>query len=256
MSWQSQIHSYDKRRNLALPGDRGSTLAFCVEQWIGLAQESIEKRGAFYVALSGGSTPKVIYQALANNSERVDWNNVYLFWSDERCVPPDNAESNYKMAMDSGFDRVPIPEKNIFRMKGELPPEKAARDYDAIIQKNIPQQEFDLVMLGMGDDGHTASLFPETEGLSPTKHNAIANFIPQKDVWRLTLTFECINKARNIVIYVLGKEKSTMLKQALSETNKELLVPSQRLGTTSHKALWIVDDEANHMHKMPRKESV
>lgn len=242
MTWKTQIHPFDQRRNITKPGDRGATLFFCVEQWIGLAQESIEERDAFYVALSGGSTPKVIYQALANNNERVDWNRVYLFWSDERCVPPDDPESNYKMAMDSGFDRIPIPEDNIFRMKGELPPEEAALEYEQLIRNTIPNQEFDLVMLGMGDDGHTASLFPKTKGLHAKKRLAIANYIPQKETWRLSLTFDCINKARNVSVYVLGKDKSEMLKQVLSGPDNSELLPSQRLGTNTHKTLWITEN--------------
>lgn len=240
----NQIHSLDLRRDIAVPGDHGATISYCVEHWIRIANESIKSRGAFYVALSGGSTPKVIFQALANNQERVDWEKVYLFWSDERCVAPDNPESNYKMAMDNGLSRIPIPKSQIFRMKGEVHPEESALEYDEVIHKNIPNQVFDLVMLGMGDDGHTASLFPKTHGLHTLKRDAIANYIPQKDCWRLTLTFDSINKARNIVIYVLGESKAEMVKSILFGAENINLLPSQKIGTPSNHALWILDEAA------------
>lgn len=240
------IVSFDSRRDIARPGDKEATLEFCVDHFNACAGEAIQKRGSFYVALSGGSTPKAIYQALASpeNIEKIDWSNVYLFWSDERCVPADDPDSNFKMAMDNGIGMLPIPKSQVFRMKGELHPEESAKEYDAIIQAEVPDQTFDLVMLGMGDDGHTASLFPKTHGLHPIKREAIANYIPQKDTWRLTLTFDCINRARNIVVYVLGAGKAETLSRVLTGEDDFDLLPSQRLGSTAHKALWVVDDEA------------
>lgn len=239
-----QIRNFDQRRDIAVPGDREATLQFCVEHWIAAANEAINTRGAFYVALSGGSTPKSIFQELAKNKFRIDWSKVYLFWSDERCVPPDDSESNYHMAFENGFGEIPIPKDHIYRMKGEVHPEESALEYDKLIRETVPNSTFDLIMLGMGDDGHTASLFPKTHGLHPVKREAIANFIPQKDTWRLTLTFDCINNARQTAVYVLGASKAETVKQVLAGKENPDELPSQRLGTPANHALWIMDEPA------------
>ena len=246
MKWQEFIRSYDERRDIAIPGDNKQAIEFCVEQFIAIAKHSIETNGIFTAALSGGSTPKAIYQKLAEDSYRkqVDWKKVLLFWSDERCVPPDDTESNYHMAMTNGMETLPIPKENIFRMEGEKDPEKAAERYEQLIRQKVPSTSFDLIMLGMGEDGHTASLFPKTHGLHADNLLVTANFIPQKHIWRLTLTFECINNSKNISIYVLGKAKAEMLKKVLSAPYDPDALPSQKVGTAQHKALWIADKDA------------
>ncbi|NGX57435.1 MAG: 6-phosphogluconolactonase, partial [Chlamydiae bacterium] len=182
------IRSVDARRNIAILKDKDETVRFCVKHFISLANEAIEKRGFFFVALSGGSTPKVIFQQLAQPQYRheVDWSKVMLFWSDERCVPPTDLDSNYRMAMDAGFSSLPVLQEHIFRMHGETDPQKAADDYNQLIIERVPEQKFDLVMLGMGEDGHTASLFPGTEGLKVEDRWVIANYVPQKETWRLS----------------------------------------------------------------------
>lgn len=239
--------SLDNRRTIVLPGDKEQTIKFSVDHFIQTAQESIDQRGHFYVALSGGSTPKTIYETLAlpSNTAAVDWTKVSLFWSDERCVPPTDNESNYKMAMDSGFSKLPVPKSQIFRMHGELNPSDAGKMYEDCIRKHVPDCTFDLVMLGMGDDGHTASLFPYTAGLHISDHEAIANFLPQKNVWRLTLTYECINRSRHTAIYVLGTSKALKVRQALLGPELPDELPIQRIGIPGHKTLWILDNEAS-----------
>lgn len=246
MIWQNQISSYDERRDLVIPGDSKTTLDFCVAQFISIANEAISKRGIFTVALSGGSTPKAIYQRLADPEHRsaIDWKRVLLFWSDERCVAPTDPESNYHTAMEAGFSSLPLLPENIFRMQGEIEPEKSATLYENLIIEHVPHHSFDLVMLGMGDDGHTASLFPKTHGLHASGRLVIANFVPQKHTWRLSLTFDCINSGKYITIYVLGKSKAEMLAKVLTEPYDPDLYPSQKIGTRTHKALWIVDQEA------------
>ena len=244
--WKKLIRSYDNRRDIVVPGDKLATIAFCVDHFIAIANESIAENGVFSVALSGGSTPKAIYQKLADPfyAAQIDWDKVLVFWSDERCVPPDDPESNYHMAMEAGFATLPIPTENIFRMKGEIDPEKAAQEYETLIKTAIPSKSFDLVMLGMGEDGHTASLFPKTHGLHPNEGLAIANFVPQKNTWRLTLTFEAINSAKHIAVYVLGKSKASMAAHILTAPYQPDDLPIQRVGTPTHKALWMMDTEA------------
>lgn len=245
-SWKNSIRAYDDRRDIAIPGDAEDAVTFSVEQFIAIAKESIASRGVFTVALSGGSTPKAIYEKLADPkyNKRVDWEKVWLFWSDERCVPPNNPESNYFMAMHAGFSKVPIPKTNIFRMHAEIDVEQGAEKYEEVILGCVPMAEFDLVMLGMGEDGHTASLFPQTHGLHSAERLVVANYIPQKDTWRMTLTFKCINAARHISVYIMGKSKAAMLKHILTAPYQPDELPIQRIGTPTHKALFILDKDA------------
>lgn len=238
--------TFDERRKIFNPGDKSQTLNYAVEHLLTVAEDSIKKRGHFYIALSGGSTPKAIYKELAEekNAKRIDWKDVSLFWSDERCVSPEDDASNYKMAMDTGFAKLPIPLNQIHRMKGEVPPEEAADEYNKLIQQKVPEGTFDFMMLGMGDDGHTASLFPFTEALDVKGKEATANFLPLKDTWRLTLTYECINRARDINIYVLGEGKADTLKQVLTSPFEPKVFPIQNIGTVSTPANWVVDTTA------------
>jgi 6-phosphogluconolactonase len=238
---------FDDRRDIIVPGNAHETLVFCARQFLDIGNSAIKENGIFCAALSGGSTPKALFQLLASPEYRskIDWNNVMLFWSDERNVPPDDAQSNYKMAMDAGFSSLPIPEKNIIRMPAEgIEIEDGAREYELSIRKFVPNCSFDLVMLGMGEDGHTASLFPKTHGLHTDNRLAISNFIPQLNTWRMTLTYECINAAHNISIYVIGKNKAAMLQRVLCGPQDFDELPIQKIGTRMHKALWIADTDA------------
>lgn len=248
-SWKQKIRSFDDRRDLIIPGNSEKTLSFCVEQFISIGQLSIRSHGTFCVALSGGNTPKAIFQRLAlpENQSKLNWKQVFLFWSDERCVPPDDPESNFKMAMEAGFNRIPIPHENIFRMPADQEDlVKAAKEYEQLILEKVPSASFDLVMLGMGDDGHTASLFPKTHALHIDEEGrlAIANFVPQKNCWRLSFTFHCINNAHHIAIYVLGKSKAEMVRRALTSPFDPDTLPIQNIGTRKNKALWILDQDA------------
>jgi 6-phosphogluconolactonase len=235
----------DSHRNLIVPGDRETTIHFCVNHFLNSAAAAIEARGVFAVALSGGSTPKAIFNLLASasQSKAIDWSRVLIFWSDERAVGPDDKESNYHMAMTSGISKLPIPPQNILRMQAEEAIEQNALAYEQLIQDRIPGGVFDLITLGMGDDGHTASLFPGTKGLEVKDRLVIANYIPQKKCWRMTFTFACINQARQTCIYVLGADKAAMLDQILLGSDQNQY-PSQRVGTPEHKALWIADEAA------------
>lgn len=241
------ITSFDERRNIIIPGNQEETIAFSISHFLELAQSAIKQKGVFTAALSGGSTPKAIFQGISKpeNRKKVDWRKVLLFWSDERCVPKTDPESNYKMAMDAGLNNVGIPAENIFPMPSEGDLEKCAQEYEQWINKKVPQRSFDLVMLGMGEDGHTASLFPKTHGLHPTPRLVIPNFIPEKDVWRMTLTFDCINAGQHPTVYVLGKAKAQRVKEVLTGPYQPDLLPVQRVGTAARPALWILDDLAS-----------
>lgn len=244
-----KIIFFDDRRDLVIPGNAQETTRFCAEAFVKTANHAIQEKGTFYAALSGGNTPKAVFQHLASvefNSQ-IDWKNVVLFWSDERNVGPKDIQSNYKMAMDAGLDSLPIKKENIHRMQAEgeaIEIEDAAKAYEQLILEIVPNASFDLVMLGMGEDGHTASLFPKTHGLHAEGRLVIANFVPQLNTWRMSLTFEGINAAKNIHIYVLGKNKAQMVKRILSNTPDPDELPIEKIGTRRNKALWILDREA------------
>jgi 6-phosphogluconolactonase len=232
----------DDKHELAVPGDKQETLNFCAEHWIACAKKAIEAHGSFFVALSGGSTPKALIELLTTKfKDDIAWESVHLFWSDERSVPPSDKDSNYHMAMEAGLKNMPIKPENINRMMAEKNTEQNANEYQKLIEKALLGRPFDLMMLGMGDDGHTASLFPGTAGLTITDKMVIANEVPQKKTTRMTMTFSRINHSDEIAIYVLGANKQEMLKKVLIEKGD---FPSARVGSTAHKALWIADTSA------------
>jgi len=241
----------DDRHDLFVPGEKDATIKQCILHFIQTANDAIKQRGAFFVALSGGSTPKAIFQGLAKDpySNQVNWSKVHLFWSDERAVSADHPDSNYRMAMEAGFSSLSIPESQIYRMKGESDIEASALEYETTLSNLLPDGKFDLLMLGMGDDGHTASLFPETHALHSDGRKVVANFIPKFDTWRMTLTFPFINQARQIVIYILGAGKAEMISRIINDPYKPDILPLQAVGTRSNKALIIADQDAASLLK-------
>ncbi len=245
--WKKFIHAIDRRRDIIVPGDKQKTLQFCVEAFVETAQEAIDQKGSFFVALSGGSTPKEIYHSLTQSPfiNALDWSKIHFFWSDERCVPPNDPNSNYHMAMEAGLRALPIVPEQLHRMPAEGDIEKGAQQYEALIRKWVPNLSFDLVLLGMGGDGHTASLFPETHALHPHEERlVIENFIPQKDTWRMSFTFHLINLAKQIHIYVIGSQKADIVYQVLKGEFDPDELPIQQVGSEEHKALWILDNDA------------
>lgn len=242
----------DERRKLFVPGNAQQTIQYCVNQWIDLAKRAIADHGFFAVALSGGSTPKAIYKGLVEANTTLDWEKVYLFWSDERSVAPDDPESNFHMALEEGgLNQLPILAPHIFRMVAEKEIEQNARNYEELIVKVLEGRPFDLIMLGMGEDGHTASLFPHTKALHEIKRLVVANHVPQKTTWRMTFTFPCINAASTICLYALGSSKANMLHRVLKGPFQPDELPSQNIGTHAHPALWIADESATSaFHKV------
>ena len=227
----SLFYEWDEKRTIASPGNKEKTLAFAVDHWLALARSAIKDHGYFKVALSGGSTPKAIFSSF--KPDQLDWSKVHLFWSDERSVSPENPDSNYKMAMDAGLSKLPI--KTVHRMVAEKDIEENARRYEEL----IGDESFDLIMLGMGEDGHTASLFPGTEALDETERLVVANEVPQKNTFRMTMTFPCINRAKNVAIYVLGASKAEMVNKVFTHREMHPPLPIQQV-----KGLWILDEPA------------
>ncbi len=245
--WKNKIESFDDRRDIIIPGNAEETILFSTRQFIQIGQEAIQQNGSFIVALSGGQTPHAIFKELSKPSYRqaLDWSKVICFWSDERSTPPDNTENNYFSAMQAGLATLPLRPENIFRMPAEENIEENALAYERLIRKKVPSLQFDLIMLGMGEDGHTASLFPLTHGLHTKDRLVIANYVPQKQTWRMSFTYECIHMAKQICIYVMGAKKADMIVKVLMGPYDPDHFPVQRIGTPSHKALWILDQEAS-----------
>jgi len=205
------------------------------------------------IAVSGGTTPKAMFALLADRGApyfaRVPWDKLQLFWVDERCVPPDNDESNYKMTNEAMLSKVPLPADQIHRMKGELDPEVAASQYEAVIRAEFGLDRsgdpvFDLVLLGMGDDGHTASLFPHTQALFAMVPLVVANHVPQKDTWRVTLTWPVINRARKVAFLIEGEGKAQVLDDVLLGTYDPESKPSQLIRPDSGKLTFLLDAAA------------
>lgn len=241
-----QTFNISPTKKLIIPGGFDSTIAFAAKHFVECAKEAIQDHGAFFVALSGGTTPKAIYNYLAKYYTHESlWKKTFLFWGDERAVAQTDNDSNYKMAMDAGLSTLCIPSENIFRMKAEDDIENQAKKYDDLLRRILPHSHFDLLMLGMGEDGHTASLFPSTKALNEKNAFVVANHIPQKKTWRMTLTFPVINKAHHIVFYVTGASKKHKLQEVFN--NRSFEDPCSKVGTEASPALWVVDQDAGEL---------
>ncbi len=201
------------------------------------ANEAISERGEFRLALSGGGTPKPVYAALA--ARPIDWGKVLITFGDERCVPPDDAESNFRMASEVLLDHVAIPQANVLRMAGEMDPAAAAAAYESELRRRSPEGIFrhDLVLLGMGPDGHTASLFPGTVALKELERLVVENHVPQKETWRLTFTYPLIDAARHVCFLVNSQGKDEILKEVFSGTSD---YPCAAVAPTDGKLTWLL----------------
>ncbi len=215
----------------------------CANEIAERAAKFIGARGVFSLALAGGSTPRSVYESLAKRD--VDWSKVHLFWSDERCVPPDHQASNFKMTKESLLDRITIPAENIHRMRGELDPAEGAAAYRAELDAHFGEggiPRLDLVLLGLGEDGHTASLFPSTDAVKRGDELVIENYVPLKDAWRLTFTYPLINGARRVFFLVTDERKASAVKEVI-ESPKSLL-PASAVRPISGELHWYLDQAA------------
>lgn len=216
-------------------------------------EQAIAARGVARIAISGGNTPRRTFELLADAShpylKRIDWPRLLLFWVDERCVPPDNPDSNYRMTREALLSKVPITEDNIVRIEGELDPEVAASRYESAIRNRFRLEgaelpRFDLIALGMGDDGHTASLFPHTPALEEFMRLAVANHVQQKDAWRVTLTWPVINRADKVFFLIEGAAKAAVLRDVLYGPYQPEVWPSQLIRPESGELTMLLDASA------------
>jgi 6-phosphogluconolactonase len=210
-----------------------------------IASDTLRAKDRFSIALAGGSTPESLYKLLASGEfkDKIDWTKTLVFFGDERCVAPADAESNYRMANEALLSRVSVPAENVFRLRGEIEAEKAAAEYEAIIKKTLGDDApFDLILLGMGDDGHTASLFPQTAALRETEKLVAANFVEKLNANRLTLTFPAINAAKNVLFLATGAKKASTIKKVLSAETFDL--PASLIKPENGDCRWFLDEEA------------
>ena len=240
----------EDRVNIRIFSDSADLTQATAEHITGLAAASIDQHGRFSLVLSGGSTPRGLYALLASETfaDRIDWPRVFVFWGDERCVPPDDADSNYLMARETLLDHVPLPPENIHRIAGEIDPQSAAEAYEHRLRDFFApthtRPRFDLVLLGMGGDGHTASLFPGTAALDETTRWVVANFVPRLDTWRITLTLPALNSAANVLFLVTGSDKSDRLAEVLEPAASATAYPAQRIRPDDGQVQWMVDRAA------------
>ncbi|HEY8923002.1 MAG TPA: 6-phosphogluconolactonase [Polyangia bacterium] len=218
------------------------------ERFVALAAAAVAARGRFTVALSGGSTPKALYARLAVPAcaSRIDWTRVHVFWGDERCVPPDDASSNFRMAREALLDHVPVPAAQVHRLRGEDDPTAAAAAYERELRGAFPDgaARFDLVLLGMGDNGHTASLFPRLSAVRETARWVVAERVDEVGMWRLTLTPPALNGAAAVVFLVAGRDKAAMLARVLEGPRDIDLLPVQAVAPVDGTVTWLIDAAA------------
>ena len=216
--------------------DTDALAARAAQQFVEVAEAAVAARGRARIAISGGSTPKAAFRLLADPTQpwlkRMPWPKLELFWVDERCVPPDHPDSNYRMTKEAMLDHVPLAPEQIHRMEGELVPEVAAAQYESLLRnafrlEGAETPRFDLVQLGMGPDGHTASLFPHTVALHEIGRLAVANHVENKDAWRITLTAPVINQGAQVFFLIGGADKAGILNEVFTGPRDTGRLPSQ-----------------------------
>ncbi len=243
ISLMSEIKVFDEAEELD---------QFAAKSFISIGNQAIKKNGRFSIVLSGGSSPKELYKLLASDDFRsqIDWQKVFFFFGDERDVSPASDQSNFKMANESLFKPLEIPKTNIFRWQTEIiNAAEVAEQYEKYIRKFFalkPDEfpRFDLILLGIGDDGHTASLFPHTKALSENKKIAVANLVKKLNSYRLTLTFPVINNASNIIFLVSGEQKAKTLQKVLETDPQPEKFPVQGVMPLDGKVTWLIDEDA------------
>jgi 6-phosphogluconolactonase len=235
-------------RRMSTPQDLFHAAA---EEVLHEAAEAVKEHGRFTIALSGGSTPRNLYALIAANASTVlPWPQMFFFWSDERYVPHDHPDSNYRMAFESLLSRVPVPRANIFPVPTEMnDPAAAAEAYESTLRKffavssgEIPR--FDLILLGMGPDGHTASLFPETAALQEKSRLVVSNWVPKLTANRITFTLPLLNAARSVLFLVSGMDKAAALREVLEGKSPAEKYPSRMVQPKDGKVIWLVDRAA------------
>lgn len=219
------------------------------ETFFNISRSCISTRGKFSVAISGGSTPRGLYTLLATSAyrDRIDWPNVHFFWVDERCVPRDHEESNFKAASDAFLLKIPIPDENIHRIKGEEFPGKAAREYQEELWEFFGRSGFpifDLIILGVGEDGHTASLFPGSKALNERERLVVPVYLKKPETNRVTLTLPVLNNTSQTLFLVSGASKATILSEIIENEDNKAKYPAGLIAPIHGDILWLIDQEA------------
>ncbi len=233
--------------------DAAQLAAAGADRVVRACRETVAARGECAIALSGGETPRLLYERLAAEPRRstIPWDRVQVFWGDERCVPPDDPRSNFRMARETLLDRVPVVPAHAHRMPGDRADlDRAARDYADELRRHVPQTpdgwpRFDLVLLGLGEDAHTASLFPGTPVLRETARAVVAYRVPGQDIARMTLTPPALNHAREIVFLVSGERKAGALRSVVAGPRRPEQIPAQLIeALAGGRVVWLVDRAA------------
>lgn len=226
------------------------------ERFVEAAERAIADHERFVVALSGGSTPRRMYELLAREPlvSRVSWSRVHVVWGDERCVPPTDAESNFRMAREALLDHVPVPAGNVHRMHGEDDPARAAASYEATLRDLLrtpsgppsvaPGRNIDLALLGLGDNGHTASIFPDSAAVDERVRWVMADYVAAVSMWRITLTTPVLNAAAEVLFLVAGGAKASVVARVLDGPPEPRELPAQLIAPTHGRAQWLVDRAA------------
>ena len=218
------------------------------------AVEAIAERGAFRISLAGGSTPRKLYELLAEEPYRsgIDWARVQVYFGDERVVPPDHKDSNYRMAREALLSKVPIPGDNVYRMKGEIDPKQAAKEYGLMLKETLGDGGVDLTLLGMGADGHTLSLFPGTPAVKEREHRVVANYAENSTTgksWRITTTAPFANRSRRVLFLVTGADKAKTVSEVLEGPRDPERLPAQLIAPAEGELIWLLDAAAAGMHE-------
>ena len=230
--------------------DNAALARAAAQEFHSVAETAVRERGRFSVALSGGKTPRTVYSLLANEHKQLPWDRIHIFFGDERHVPPDDPESNFRMASESLLSKVPIPQNNVHRIRAELDAEAAAMQYEQELREFFHLMDhdwprFDLIFLGLGDDGHTASLFPGSKALSNESSRVAANWVEKFQTSRITLTFPVLNHAAEIVFLVSGAGKAWILSEVLRPGVRKF--PAQNVQPENGRLLWLVDQDAGSL---------
>ena len=219
------------------------------EEFAYMLKEMSDTGDKIHVALSGGSTPKVIFDYIAKElSDDILWDNINFYWGDERCVPPTNSENNYKMTVDHLLSKIDMPEENIFRVLGENDPEEEAVRYSKLLAEELPIingiPQFDLVMLGMGDDGHTVSIFPDSISLWDASENCVVATHPDSGQKRVTITGKIVNNAKAVAFLVTGAGKADKVKEIVMQEGDYTYYPASLVKPISENLTWFLDRDA------------
>jgi len=249
--------------NYFVEADAAALARRAAQYFVEMAEEAVAARGRARIAISGGSTPKAAFQLLGDPAQpwrvRMPWDRIDLYWVDERCVPPDHPDSNYRMTREALLDHAPLKPEQIHRMEGELKPEEAAARYESELRNGFRLEgaetpRFDLLELGMGPDGHTASLFPHTEALHEMGRLCVANHVENKEAWRITLTWPVINHARSVFFLIGGADKAEVLHEVMMGPQDAARLPSQFIRPASGILTLILDRAAAALLPAPDAE--